>query len=44
VAVIRRDQTFPAPGPEFGLQPGDKLVVVGTPEGITKTQEILISG
>jgi TrkA domain protein len=44
VAVIRRDQTFPAPGPEFSLQPGDKLVVVGTPEGITQTQEILSSG
>jgi TrkA domain protein len=44
VAVIRRDQTFPSPGPEFALEPGDKLVVVGTPEGITQTQEILSSG
>jgi TrkA domain protein len=44
VAVIRRDQTFPAPGPEFALQPGDKLVVVGTPEGIEQAQEILSSG
>lgn len=44
VAVIRRDLTFPAPGPEFQLQPGDALVVVGTPEGIEQTQEILRSG
>ena len=44
VAVIRRDQTFPSPGPEFEIQPGDKLVVVGTSEGIEQTQEILSSG
>ena len=44
VAVIRREETFPAPGPDFPLQPGDKLVVVGTPEGIEQTQVILISG
>jgi TrkA domain protein len=34
VAVLRSDQAFPAPGPEFGLQAGDTLLVVGTPRGI----------
>lgn len=44
VAVIRRDQATPAPGPDHVLQPGDTLVVVGTPEGIEQTQEILQQG
>lgn len=44
VAVLRRDQTFPAPDPDFTMQPGDTLVVVGTPEGIEQTLEILRSG
>jgi len=44
VAVLRRNQTFPSPEPDFGLLPGDTLVVVGTPEGIEQTQEILRSG
>jgi TrkA domain protein len=34
VAVIRGDQAFPAPGPDFRLEPGDTLLVVGTPRGI----------
>ncbi len=34
VAVIRGEEAFPAPGPDFGLQAGDTLLVVGTPRGI----------
>jgi TrkA domain protein len=34
VAVLREDQAFPAPGPDFALEGGDTLVVVGTPRGI----------
>jgi TrkA domain protein len=34
VAVIRGEEAFPAPGPDFGLQSGDTLLVVGTPRGI----------
>jgi TrkA domain protein len=34
VAVLREDQAFPAPGPDFILEGGDTLLVVGTPRGI----------
>lgn len=44
VAVIRGEQPFPAPGPDFHVADGDTLVVVGTPEGIAKVSEILRSG
>lgn len=41
VAVVRGDQTFPAPGPDFRLDAGDTAVVVGTAEGIKATFELL---
>jgi TrkA domain protein len=44
VAVIRGNSPYPAPGPEFGIQSGDTLVVVGTPEGIESVTEILTTG
>lgn len=44
VAVIRGDQAFPAPGPEFAIQAEDTLVVVGTSEGIKSVDEILTAG
>lgn len=44
VAVIRGDAPFPAPGPEFGVEAGDTLVVVGTPKGIESVTDILTSG
>lgn len=44
VAVIRGDQAFPAPGPEFMVDAHDTLVVVGTPEGIKSVDEILTAG
>jgi TrkA domain protein len=44
VAVIREDEAHPAPGPDFLIEAGDTLVVVGTPEGINSVQEILTAG
>jgi len=44
VAVIRDEQAFPAPGPEFMVDAEDTLVVVGTPEGIKAVDEILTAG
>jgi TrkA domain protein len=44
VAVIRGEKAHPAPGPEFRIEPGDILVVVGTSEGIKGVDEILIAG
>ena len=40
VAIVRGEQTLPAPGPEFGLDAGDVAVVVGTPEGIKTVFEL----
>lgn len=44
VAVIRGDEAFPAPGPEFRIEADDTLVVVGTSEGIKAVNEILSVG
>lgn len=44
VAVIRDEQAFPAPGPEFVIEPNDTMVVVGTAEGINQVGNILMSG
>lgn len=44
VAVIRGEEAFPAPGPEFLIQAEDTLVVVGTSGGIKKVDAILTSG
>jgi TrkA domain protein len=44
VAVIRGDSPHPAPGPDFSLEPGDTLVVVGTPAGIKSVAQILVAG
>jgi TrkA domain protein len=41
VAVLRGDDAFPAPGPEFVLKADDTVVVVGTPEGIRAAAELL---
>jgi TrkA domain protein len=34
VAVLREQTAFAAPTPDFGFQPGDTAVVIGTPEGV----------
>lgn len=44
VAVIRGDEPHPAPAPDFMIEPGDTLVVVGTTEGIKAVGDILTSG
>jgi TrkA domain protein len=44
VAVLRGDQAFPAPGPDFQLKADDTLVVVGTSRGIEALVEILHAG
>jgi TrkA domain protein len=41
VAVLRGDAAFAAPGPEFGIEAGDVLVVVGTPRGIEELAVLL---
>jgi TrkA domain protein len=44
VAIIRGDQATPAPGPDVQVEPGDYLLVVGTPRGIEQAVEILRAG
>jgi TrkA domain protein len=44
VAIIRGDHAFPAPGPDFRLEPGDTLLVVGTPRGIEQLAVLLRTG
>lgn len=41
VAVIRGDDTLPAPGPELVLAAGDIVVAVGTPEGLRQLRDLL---
>lgn len=41
VAVMRSGQAFPAPDPQFTLQAGDTLVVVGTPQGVRAATQLL---
>ena len=41
VAVVRDGETIPSPKPDFKLLNGDVAVVVGTPEGIRKTFDLL---
>ena len=40
VAVLRDAKPIPAPGPEFGLEPSDTAVIVGTAEGIKAAGEL----
>lgn len=41
IAVVRNQQTIPAPPPDFELEAGDTVVVVGKPEGIRDTIEVM---
>lgn len=43
VAVIRGEEGFPAPGPEFRFEAGDTAVVIGTADGIVATSSLLTS-
>jgi TrkA domain protein len=44
VAVVRDEESFPAPGPEFVLRAGDTLVVIGQPRGIEAVVHLLHEG
>ncbi len=44
VAVIRGETALPAPGPEFGIEAEDVLVVVGTPDGIVAVGDLMTTG
>ena len=44
VAVVRGDATFPSPTPDFQLEAGDIIAVVGTPRGIEDLVVLLRSG
>jgi TrkA domain protein len=44
VAILRGETTIPSPEPTQGLDAGDTLVVVGTPEGIEAASIILRAG
>ncbi|MET9820234.1 MULTISPECIES: cation:proton antiporter regulatory subunit [Streptomyces] len=41
VAVLRRADALPSPGPDFRLAGGDTLIVIGTREGVDAAAEIL---
>ena len=41
VAVIRGDETIPAPGPETVLAADDLVVAVGTPDGLRQLRDLL---
>ncbi|BDP41503.1 potassium transporter TrkA [Deinococcus aetherius] len=41
VAIMRDGHAIPAPGPEFGLEAGDTVVVVGTPGGVVRAARLL---
>lgn len=41
VAVLRRTGAIPSPGPEFRLEAGDTLLVVGTREGVDDLSNII---
>lgn len=44
VAIVRKEEALPVPGPDITLQPGDYLVVVGTHRGIEQLVQILRQG
>ncbi|MET8947698.1 TrkA C-terminal domain-containing protein [Streptomyces sp. NPDC004542] len=41
VAVLRRAEAIPSPGPDFRLAGGDTLIVIGTREGVEAAAVIL---
>ena len=41
VALVRDDETIPAPGPEEELTPGDVAVAVGKPDGLRELRDLL---
>lgn len=41
VAVIRDQESIPAPGPDFSFLVGDLIVAVGTPEGVAALRQLV---
>lgn len=41
IAVIRGEETIPAPGADFRVKSGDTVVVIGKPEGIRQASELM---
>jgi TrkA domain protein len=41
VALVRGEDTVPAPGPDTALEAGDVVVAVGTPEGLRQLRGLL---
>ena len=41
VAIMRDDETVPAPGPEHRLEIGDVVVAVGTPSGLSELRNLI---
>ena len=41
VAVIRGDETVPAPGPDMRIEAGDVMVAAGTPAGLRQLRDLL---
>lgn len=41
VALVRSDETLPAPSPDVVLEPGDVVVAVGTPDGLRQLRALL---
>ncbi len=44
VAVLRRTDAVPSPGPDFRFATGDVLVVVGTREGVDAVADLIVGG
>jgi len=41
VAIVRGDEVTPSPTPDFRLRPEDRVIVVGTDEGVRAAADIL---
>ncbi|MDX1659388.1 MAG: cation:proton antiporter regulatory subunit [Nitriliruptorales bacterium] len=41
VAAMRSGEALPVPGPDFAIEPGDTLVVMGRPDAIRRANELL---
>jgi TrkA domain protein len=44
IAIVRGQETIPSPGPAELIKAGDTLVLIGTPDGLRRAEEILEHG
>lgn len=40
IAVVRQDESFPNPGPDFQVEAGDQLIAMGLPDQVARQREI----